>query len=123
MTAEIARYYADWSALGIASPTMETAFRWIREHAHEAIGPRKLVHGDFSLSNVMISEEGTVSAILDWEFAQLGFPAADIGWFLLQLSISQVSRNSSLLIGPPVDPRRPRSRLISSFSGACCALQ
>jgi aminoglycoside phosphotransferase (APT) family kinase protein len=81
MTAEIARYYADWSALGIASPTMETAFRWIREHAHEAIGPRKLVHGDFSLSNVMISEEGTVSAILDWEFAQLGFPAADIGWF------------------------------------------
>jgi aminoglycoside phosphotransferase (APT) family kinase protein len=81
ITAEIARYYADWSALGAVSPTIESAFRWIRAHAHDAIGARTLVHGDFSLSNVMISEEGTVSAILDWEFAQWGFPAADIGWF------------------------------------------
>jgi aminoglycoside phosphotransferase (APT) family kinase protein len=78
---EIARYHADWSSLHAVSPTMEAAFRWIKQHARDAVSGRTLVHGDFSLSNLLISDGGEVAAILDWEFAQLGPPAADIGWF------------------------------------------
>jgi aminoglycoside phosphotransferase (APT) family kinase protein len=79
---EIARYHADWSSLHAVSPTMEAAFRWIRQHAEDAVSDaRTLVHGDYSLSNLLISDEGEIAAILDWEFTQLGPPAADIGWF------------------------------------------
>jgi aminoglycoside phosphotransferase (APT) family kinase protein len=82
ITEEIARYHADWSSLHAVSPTMEAAFRWIKEHAEDAVaGARTLVHGDYSLSNLLISDEGEIAAILDWEFTQLGPPAADIGWF------------------------------------------
>ncbi|MET0985650.1 MAG: phosphotransferase, partial [Steroidobacteraceae bacterium] len=50
-------------------------------HARAAsTGPRLLVHGDFSLSNVLIDDNDQVAAILDWEFARLGLPAADLGW-------------------------------------------
>ena len=81
IAAEIARYHADWSSLHAVSPTMEAAFRWIKQHAGDAVSGRTLVHGDFSLSNLLISDGGEVAAILDWEFTQLGPPAADIGWF------------------------------------------
>jgi aminoglycoside phosphotransferase (APT) family kinase protein len=83
IAAEIERYHADWSALEMASPTMEAAFQWIKRHAGDAVGPRSLVHGDFSLSNLLISDADDVASILDWEFAQLGPPAADLGWFFI----------------------------------------
>ena len=79
--AEISRYRGDWSALDTACPTLEAAFRWIREHAADAVGERTLVHGDFSLSNTLVGDDNQITAILDWEFAQLGVPASDIGWF------------------------------------------
>jgi len=81
VAAEIDRYHADWTSLHAACPTMDAAFRWIMDHAADAVGARTLVHGDFSLSNVLVTEDNRISALLDWEFTQLGFPAADIGWF------------------------------------------
>jgi aminoglycoside phosphotransferase (APT) family kinase protein len=81
ISAEIDRYHADWSSLHAVSPTMEAAFRWIRQHTGDGVSGRTLIHGDFSLSNLLISDGGEVAAILDWEFTQLGPPAADIGWF------------------------------------------
>ncbi len=38
-----------------------------------------LVHGDFNPSNLLIAEDGEVSAILDWEFAHAGNHWADLG--------------------------------------------
>jgi aminoglycoside phosphotransferase (APT) family kinase protein len=81
IAAEIARYHADWTALDALCPSVDATFRWIQEHASDAVGVRSLVHGDFSLSNVLVSEDNRVTALLDWEFSQLGTPAADIGWY------------------------------------------
>lgn len=39
-----------------------------------------LCHNDFRTGNVMI-EEGRLTAVLDWEFADWGDPHADLGWF------------------------------------------
>lgn len=81
VAAEIDRYHADWTSLHADCPTLDAAFRWIQDHAADAVGARTLVHGDFSLSNVLVTDDNRISALLDWEFTQLGFPAADLGWF------------------------------------------
>ncbi|HWD03666.1 MAG TPA: phosphotransferase family protein [Amycolatopsis sp.] len=42
-----------------------------------------LLHGDFRLDNVILSENGEVRAVLDWELSTQGDPLADLGWLLL----------------------------------------
>lgn len=73
--------YRDLSATGLHSATFEAAFSWLRENAilNDA-APRTLVHGDFGLNNLLI-EGSDVQAILDWEFAHVGNPAYDLGYF------------------------------------------
>ncbi|WP_276939072.1 phosphotransferase family protein [Ferrimicrobium acidiphilum] len=38
-----------------------------------------VVHGDYRLDNVVVSADGDVVAVLDWEIASVGDPLADIG--------------------------------------------
>jgi aminoglycoside phosphotransferase (APT) family kinase protein len=40
-----------------------------------------LVHGDFRPANMLV-DNGAVSAVLDWEFAGVGDPIEDLGWYL-----------------------------------------
>lgn len=47
-----------------------------------AQGPGRLVHGDYGLHNTMLSAEGNVVAVLDWEIATLGDPLADFAYAL-----------------------------------------
>jgi aminoglycoside phosphotransferase (APT) family kinase protein len=81
LAAEIDRYYRDWVECQLVSPVIEVAFDWIKRNQARGVGERTLVHGDFSLSNVLIDGNDRVAAILDWEFARFAVPAADIGWF------------------------------------------
>ncbi|MCY4427468.1 MAG: phosphotransferase family protein [Halieaceae bacterium] len=63
------------------SATFELAFSWLKEHAKmNDRAPRVLVHGDYGLNNLLI-EDSRVMAILDWEFAHMGNPAYDLGYF------------------------------------------
>jgi aminoglycoside phosphotransferase (APT) family kinase protein len=49
-----------------------------------ACGQARVVHGDYSLHNVLVSPEtGVVQAALDWELGTLGDPLADLGWLLV----------------------------------------
>jgi aminoglycoside phosphotransferase (APT) family kinase protein len=63
-------------------PAFELAFRWLRQHL-PAVGPRRLVHGDYRIGNVIFGPEG-VRAILDWELAHIGDPAEDLGWLCVR---------------------------------------
>jgi aminoglycoside phosphotransferase (APT) family kinase protein len=38
-----------------------------------------LLHNDFKLDNLMVSEHGSVTAVLDWDMATLGDPLVDLG--------------------------------------------
>ncbi|HEY8172234.1 MAG TPA: phosphotransferase family protein, partial [Dehalococcoidia bacterium] len=38
-----------------------------------------VVHGDYRLDNCVLSPEGRIAAVLDWEMATLGDPLADLG--------------------------------------------
>jgi aminoglycoside phosphotransferase (APT) family kinase protein len=41
-----------------------------------------LVHGDYHLQNLILSAEGDVRAVVDWELATVGDPMADVGLML-----------------------------------------
>jgi aminoglycoside phosphotransferase (APT) family kinase protein len=41
-----------------------------------------MVHGDYRFDNVVLGDDGTVVAVLDWELCTLGDPVADACWSL-----------------------------------------
>ena len=59
------------------------------ERVHDALAKKiptqsesTLIHGDFRLDNCLVTGEGEVAAVLDWEISTLGDPLADLGILL-----------------------------------------
>ncbi|MBQ1081431.1 phosphotransferase family protein [Nocardiopsis sp. B62] len=46
-------------------------------------GAPAIVHGDYRLDNVLVTEDGRLTAVLDWEMATLGDPLVDLGLMLV----------------------------------------
>lgn len=63
-----------------AFPLQELPLLWLRDNIPAALygRPSRLVHGDVGFHNLMIDDAGTVTALLDWEFAGLGDPTQDL---------------------------------------------
>jgi aminoglycoside phosphotransferase (APT) family kinase protein len=60
------------------------------DELHAALGrelPRSpaptVVHGDYRLDNVLIGEDDSIRAILDWEMSTLGDPLTDLGLLVM----------------------------------------
>lgn len=79
---QLRRYRDVLDALGEPHPTFELAFRWLGRNVPPATR-RCVVHGDFRLGNLMVSESGLV-AVLDWELAHAGDPMEDLGWLCVK---------------------------------------
>jgi aminoglycoside phosphotransferase (APT) family kinase protein len=62
-----------------------------------------LVHGDFRIDNCIVSESGSVQAILDWELCTLGDPRADLGLMLVYWS-EATDPSPALMESPTVAP-------------------
>ena len=62
-------------------------------------GPATIVHGDYRLDNMILTDSGEVAAVLDWELCTLGDPLADVG--LLYVYWSQPGDQLTPLIQPP----------------------
>ena len=75
--------YSSWKALNQPGALMESSFRWLRQNLDRYQGRRALVHGDFGLNNMLIDND-KVSCVLDWEFAHIGNPVYDLGYFRFQ---------------------------------------
>jgi aminoglycoside phosphotransferase (APT) family kinase protein len=60
-------------------PVLEWGLHWLDSHAPEPLPP-VLCHRDFRTGNYLV-EGGRLAGILDWEFAGMGDPDEDIGWF------------------------------------------
>jgi len=63
------------------------------EEMHERLGtripeqgPATLVHGDYRLDNIILTETGEVAAVVDWELCTLGDPLADVGLLMVYWS-------------------------------------
>ena len=63
-------------------PAMEEAHRRLSEAIPDQ-GPATIVHGDFRLDNMILSPDGEVRAVLDWELCTLGDPLADVGLLMV----------------------------------------
>jgi aminoglycoside phosphotransferase (APT) family kinase protein len=46
-------------------------------------GPATIVHGDYRLDNMILSDSGEIAAVVDWELCTLGDPLADVGLLLV----------------------------------------
>ncbi len=60
---------------------MEDLIQWLNENLPDDDGTLTLVHGDYSLRNVMYhKQEPRLVAVLDWELSTLGHPLADLAY-------------------------------------------
>jgi aminoglycoside phosphotransferase (APT) family kinase protein len=78
---QMKRWVTQWQATETHKvPAMEESTRLLAERMPEQVGSA-IVHGDYRLGN-MITNDGKVSAVLDWELCTLGDPLADVGYLL-----------------------------------------
>ena len=85
----VGRQVSIWSKQYIDSetekiPEMDKLIDWLPNNL-PSDKPLRIVHGDFSLSNLMIhTDKPEVIAILDWELSTLGDPVADFSYHCMQ---------------------------------------
>jgi aminoglycoside phosphotransferase (APT) family kinase protein len=76
---QVAGWVDRWRrAAGDEVPAMEEA---ARRFALAVPEPQSavLLHNDYKLDNVMVGDDGSVAAVLDWDMATLGDPLVDLG--------------------------------------------
>ena len=82
------KQYRDSETAEISS--MNNLIDWLPENLPSE-KPTRLVHGDFSLTNVIVNPEtNKISSILDWELSTLGDPIADFSYHCLQYFINPI---------------------------------
>ena len=108
LAADVARIGAVMEKLCQPMPlTIRLALDWLARSAPRVKGPRTLVHGDISFHNLM-SDDGHLSAILDWEMAHVGSPGLDLGYMKVAVE-KAIPWDEFLTIyrasgGPAIDP-------------------
>ncbi len=75
-------YWGDYLAWSQAAPgRLRRAFDWCRANEPEVHAPPVLLWGDVRLGNVVLDDDASVVAVLDWEMASVGAAEHDVAWF------------------------------------------
>ncbi len=74
----LAQLKARFADYGGDRPILALAIKWCEDHL-PATAPPVLVHGDFRMGNLMVSDDG-LAAVLDWELAHIGDAHEDLAW-------------------------------------------
>ena len=75
---QLSDLYETYSVFNQPSPVFEYTYLWLKKQNFGDIDDA-LVHGDFRLGNIIVSQDG-LQSIIDWELAHLGNPLQDLGW-------------------------------------------
>ena len=79
-------FYEFWRNLErLPSPMEIRALRWLQDNIPRNSNPVVLTHNDLLIHN-FLAEDDRISAVLDWEGACFGDPAADIGYVKTEVS-------------------------------------
>lgn len=76
--ARVEELRAHLDRMGTAQPVLEWGLRWLERHP-PPIEEIVLTHGDYRTGNYLV-HDGTLSGVLDWEFARFGDAYEDLGW-------------------------------------------
>jgi aminoglycoside phosphotransferase (APT) family kinase protein len=74
----IAHYRVYLDTLAEAYPVLEWGLRWCERHA-PLREETTFIHRDYRTGNYLV-DGGTLTGVLDWEFAAYGNPLEDVGW-------------------------------------------
>jgi aminoglycoside phosphotransferase (APT) family kinase protein len=95
---------AEWSADGLPDPAPLVA--WLEANRPKSWSPG-LIHGDYHLANVMISNDGPrVAAVVDWELATVGDPLLDLGHLMATWCDDGGVANTATVLALPGLPTR-----------------
>ena len=113
---QLKRWYGQWNQ----SKTRELpAVDEVHDHLVADLPEQReatIVHGDYRLDNCLVSPEGDVVAVLDWEICTLGDPLADLG--LLMVYWADPGDPNSGLLSPAtaLDGFPTRSELAARYA-------
>ena len=82
---QIRTWYRSWTASIEGAEYDDPVLHELRDMLEGRIpeqGPARVVHGDYGLHNSLVSPEGEIAAVLDWEISTLGDPLADFAYAL-----------------------------------------
>jgi len=79
LSQRVAFYRSCLDELNVCRPVLEWALLWLSRQNFESAGAT-FCHNDFRTGNLMIDGD-RLAGILDWEFAGIGDPHEDLGWF------------------------------------------
>lgn len=79
------RELAHWEVIldegeDIVEPIVRGAIRWLRRNPPPEPTKPAIVHGDYRSGNFLFLQDGSISAVLDWEMCHVGDPLEDIVW-------------------------------------------
>jgi aminoglycoside phosphotransferase (APT) family kinase protein len=75
------RDWYTWAARGREMPLLQAGLDYLDAHQPEE-NSCGIVWGDARLGNMIIADDLTVAAVIDWEMATLGPREVDLGWWL-----------------------------------------
>jgi aminoglycoside phosphotransferase (APT) family kinase protein len=75
-----------------------------------------IVHGDFRLDNCLVSPEGAVQAVLDWELCTLGDPLADVGLMIVYTPDAVEARRTGLPSATALPGFPTRAELLDHYA-------
>jgi aminoglycoside phosphotransferase (APT) family kinase protein len=80
---QLHRWHGQWEKSKTRDvPLIDDVHERLRARIPEQ-GRATIVHGDYRLDNMILSAEGEVAAVVDWELCTLGDPLADVGMLLV----------------------------------------
>ncbi len=93
--------YVDWAAEGDPAPALVAHLEWCIDTAPATTHAPSLCWGDARLGNVLLLDDGSIGALLDWELASIGPPEMDLGWYLAldRLTTKVIDRNVPGFLG------------------------
>jgi aminoglycoside phosphotransferase (APT) family kinase protein len=85
LVGEIERWaaYLTWAAEGDIPAVFADALAWCRRRLPDPEPPAGLLWGDVQLGNVLVADDMTIAAVLDFEMASIGPAELDLAWFLV----------------------------------------
>jgi aminoglycoside phosphotransferase (APT) family kinase protein len=85
LSAEVDRWdrFLAWAGDGDTPGVFNDGLAWCRRHLPDPAPPTSLLWGDVQLGNVLVAEDMTIAAVLDFEMASIGPAELDLAWFLV----------------------------------------